>query len=137
MDLTQNEKRLIVVLAGVGSASPYELAEKFPAPEEAVLQYAHLLQARGLATVERQVEKQHFLTDEGKRYASEGLPERQLLDSFSAAIPMADLSRHPLRFESPKSFLDARYVGLQQKESPSSLKVHRTLGDESIYDFSA
>ncbi|NTV00042.1 MAG: phenylalanine--tRNA ligase subunit alpha [Methanoregulaceae archaeon] len=96
MDLTQNEKRLLAMLADVGTASPSELAERLPAPQEAVLQYAHLLQARGLAVVSRQVEKQYALTDEGKRYASEGLPERQLLDSFGSAIPMADLSLHPL-----------------------------------------
>lgn len=96
MDLTLNEKRLLGVLAPLGSADPASLAKQLSVPLEAVIQYAYLLQDRGLATVKRTVEKHYTLTDEGVRYAREGLPERQLLDSFGSSIPMADLTRHPL-----------------------------------------
>ena len=96
MDLTQNEKRLLMALAPLGSADPPGLAELLGVPEEAAIQYAYLLQDRGLAVVDRKVTKHYALTDEGRNYAEHGLPERQLLGSFSGSIPMAELTRHPL-----------------------------------------
>jgi len=96
MDLTQNEKKLLMALGPLGSADPSHLAERLSVPEEAAIQYAHLLQDRGLAIVERNVVKHYVLTDEGRNYAKHGLPERQLLENFGESIPMAELTRHPL-----------------------------------------
>ena len=96
MDLTTNEKRLLVALAPLESTDPPRLAELLSVPEDAAIQYAYLLQDRGLAFVERRVVKHYALTDEGQRYAESGLPERQLLDSFSSTIPLVELTRHPL-----------------------------------------
>jgi phenylalanyl-tRNA synthetase alpha chain len=96
MDLTQNEKRLLAVLGQTEPVALAEIAQRLSVPEEAVVQYANLLQDRGLAIVSRDVEKKYSLTEEGMLYASEGLPERQLLESFETPIPMADLTRHPL-----------------------------------------
>ncbi|HIH26454.1 MAG TPA: phenylalanine--tRNA ligase subunit alpha [Methanoregulaceae archaeon] len=96
MDLTQNEKRLLAALGNTGDADPAALADTLSVPEDAVIQYAHLLEDRGLATIERTVVTDYELTDEGKRYAEEGLPERQLLESFGSRIPLAELSLHPL-----------------------------------------
>ncbi|MCG7855071.1 MAG: phenylalanine--tRNA ligase subunit alpha, partial [Methanoregulaceae archaeon] len=96
MDLTQNEKKLLMALGPLGSADPSRLAKLLSAPEEAVIQYAYLLQDRGLAIVERKVVKHFALTGEGRNYAEHGLPERQLLESFGESIPMAELTRHPL-----------------------------------------
>ena len=36
-----------------------------------------------------------LLTDEGEQYRSEGLPERQLYQSFKDSVQMAELMRHP------------------------------------------
>jgi phenylalanyl-tRNA synthetase alpha chain len=96
VDLTQNEKKLLAVLAPIGRTDPSHLAEQLSVPEKAVIQYAYLLQDRGLATIERTVKTHYVLTEEGRRYAQEGLPERQLLESFGTSIPMTDLTRHPL-----------------------------------------
>jgi phenylalanyl-tRNA synthetase alpha chain len=96
VDLTQNEKKLLVVLGTIGRATPAELSQHLSVPEEAAIQYGSLLQDHGLAIVEREVKKRYSLTDEGIRYAAEGLPERQLLDSFDTIISMADLTRHSL-----------------------------------------
>ncbi|HON81065.1 MAG TPA: phenylalanine--tRNA ligase subunit alpha [Methanoregulaceae archaeon] len=96
MDLTTNEKKLLVALAPLDSAKPSYLAELLSVSEEAAIQYAYLLQDRGLAVVDRRVVKHYALTDEGRCYADCGLPERQLFDSFSHAIPLAELTRHPL-----------------------------------------
>ncbi|MCQ8894369.1 MAG: phenylalanine--tRNA ligase subunit alpha [Methanolinea sp.] len=96
MDLSPNEKRLLIVLERVKSADPATLAAEMGVTQEAVIQYAHLLADRGLCTVDREVTTTYTLTEEGKQYARDGLPERQLLGSFGEKIPVQDLTRHPL-----------------------------------------
>ncbi|MEM2124135.1 MAG: phenylalanine--tRNA ligase subunit alpha, partial [Methanolinea sp.] len=96
MDLSANEKRLLVVLARVKSGDPATLAAELGVAPESVIQYAYLLSDRGLCEVEKEVRTTYALTEEGERYAREGLPERQLLERFSGRIPVQELSRHPL-----------------------------------------
>ncbi|NYT06019.1 MAG: phenylalanine--tRNA ligase subunit alpha, partial [Methanomicrobiales archaeon] len=59
-------------------------------------QHAYLCSGRGLCTIDRTATEHVRLTAEGTQYAAEGLPERQVYDSFGAAIPMKDLQAHPL-----------------------------------------
>ncbi len=95
--LSLNERRLLAALAPLGAAEAPELGAALGAAPDAVVQYANLLaQNGGLATVERVVETSYDLTDEGRRYAEAGLPERQLLAGISEKTPMADLKAHPL-----------------------------------------
>ncbi len=96
MDLTINEKRVLTVLAEVKSADASVLADKLGSPAEAVVQWAHLCADRGLVTLEKNVTETAVLTDEGKKYAGEGLPERQVLASIHGPVPMAELTKHPL-----------------------------------------
>lgn len=96
MDLSLNEKRLIKVLEPLKKSDPATLAEKMGTSAESVIQFSMLLAGRGLVLVEKDVHTTYALTDEGSRYAREGLPERQLLKSFGNRIPMADLTKHPL-----------------------------------------
>ncbi len=96
MDLSPNEKRLLVLLGKKRTADPATLAGEMGVSPESVIQYAHLLADRGLCTVEREVETRYALTEEGQRYARDGLPERQLLGSFGEKIPVQELTRHPL-----------------------------------------
>ena len=51
MELTLNEKRLLVVLGAMGSADAATLAEKMDTRREAVVQYANLAGERGLVDV--------------------------------------------------------------------------------------
>ena len=48
MELTQNEKKLLVALGESGSADATSLAEKMNTRPEAVVQYANLARERGL-----------------------------------------------------------------------------------------
>ncbi|MDV0443012.1 phenylalanine--tRNA ligase subunit alpha [Methanorbis rubei] len=96
MDLTINEKRVLGVLAELKSADAVTLAEKLDAPEGAVIQWAHLCADRGLVTLDKTVVETAVLTEEGKKYAAEGLPERQVLASIEGPTPMAELTKHPL-----------------------------------------
>lgn len=96
MELTLNEKRLLVTLGPMGSADAATLAERMETRREAVVQYANLASERGLVDVEKHVSRQYVLTEEGRAYAGRGLPERQVLESFEETIPMRDLQAHPL-----------------------------------------
>ena len=96
MELTLNEKRLLVALGAVGSADAATLADRMGTRREAVVQYANLAGERGLVDVEQHVSRRYALTEEGRDYAGRGLPERQVLESFGDEIPMRDLQAHPL-----------------------------------------
>jgi phenylalanyl-tRNA synthetase alpha chain len=96
VDLTRNEKRLLIELGPGKAAGLKEVAERLAITEEAVIQHALRLRERGLAEVETEVRCCYRLTPEGEEYADKGLPERQLLDSFDTCIPLQDLTRQPL-----------------------------------------
>ncbi|MDN7025308.1 phenylalanine--tRNA ligase subunit alpha [Methanoculleus sp. FWC-SCC1] len=96
MELTLNEKRLLVALEPLGPIDAATLADRMGARKEAVVQYALLASDRGLASLEKNIRTVYSLTEEGQKYAGEGLPERQLLESFDEEIPMRDLQQHPL-----------------------------------------
>ena len=96
MELTLNEKKLLVALEATGSADVAALAEKLDTRREAVVQYANLAGEKGLVDVEKHVFRRYLPTEEGRAYMGKGLPERQVLDSFEGEIPMRDLQSHPL-----------------------------------------
>ena len=95
-ELTLNEKRLLTVLAQHKTGDPETLAHEMDATEDAVVQYAHLCDERGLAVLNRNVSVTYRLTDEGKIYREEGLPERQVYNSIEESTSMKDLQKHPL-----------------------------------------
>jgi phenylalanyl-tRNA synthetase alpha chain len=95
MELTGNEKRLLVALGKKRRAGLPGLAEELGTSEEAVLQYARLLADRGFASTRKEVRKRYTLTEEGEEYRNKGLPERQLLESFTGSIPVKELKKHP------------------------------------------
>jgi phenylalanyl-tRNA synthetase alpha chain len=96
VDLTRNEKKVLIALKPRKAASPAELGGELGMTEEAVIQHALRLQERGLVDVEVQVHSRYRLTPEGEEYARKGLPERQLLESFETRIPLQELTAHPL-----------------------------------------
>jgi phenylalanyl-tRNA synthetase alpha chain len=96
VELTLNEKRLLQALEEQRSGDPETLAALLNVTEDAVVQFAHLLADRSLATLDRQVRTSYRLTEEGRQYREAGLPERQVLDSFEGSIPMKELQQNPL-----------------------------------------
>ena len=93
-ELTQNEKRLLATLEKEKKTDAPHLAGLLEATPEAVVQWAHLAQDKGLATVERIVAKEFVYTDEGKTYAEKGLPETQLLRFILPGTQLANLQKH-------------------------------------------
>ncbi len=94
-ELTQNEKRLLATLAQEKKADAEHLAAVMDATPEAVVQWAHLASDKGFARVERITSREYILTDEGKAYAANGLPETQLLRQILPGATLADLQKHP------------------------------------------
>ena len=91
-ELTQNEKRLLAVLEKEKKADAPHLADLLDATQEAVVQWAHLAEDKGLATVERIVSKEFGDTDEGRAYLKDGLPESRLLRFIN---PVENACRSP------------------------------------------
>lgn len=92
-NITSNEKNLLISLEKLGKASPGELAAKAGMKIETAMQAAFLLEEKGLAEVDETFTETYELTDEGRRYASEGLPERMVIEGISGPTPMQDLKQ--------------------------------------------
>jgi phenylalanyl-tRNA synthetase alpha chain len=125
-ELTQNEKRLLAILEHEKKADAPHLANLLEATPEAVVQWAHLAQDKGLITVERLVAKEFVYTDEGKVYVKNGLPETQLFRFILPGTTLADLQKHEaFRI----GFGQLRKKGLVKVEGNSVIKILGTTTD--------
>ncbi len=114
-ELTLNEKRLLAVLAKEKKADAEHLASLLNATPEAVVQWAHLAEDKGLAKVERLVKKTPSLSEEGVKYRkSQQLPETQILNEIKTGTTLADLQ------EKKK---DAFKIGFGQLRKKGLVKV--------------
>jgi phenylalanyl-tRNA synthetase alpha chain len=114
-ELTQNEKRLLAMLEKEKKADAPHIAGLLEATPEAVVQWAHLAQDKGLVTVERIVVKEFSYTEEGMAYAKNGLPETQLLRFILPGTQLADLQKH-----------EAFKIGFGQLRKKGLVKVEGT-----------
>ncbi|MFB6282773.1 MAG: phenylalanine--tRNA ligase subunit alpha [Halobacteria archaeon] len=78
MDLTDNEKRVLSALADEERMEVDEVARETGVGEGPAEQACYLLQEKDLADVEETVEERYVATEEGVRYAREGLPETRI-----------------------------------------------------------
>ena len=126
-ELTQNEKRLLTMLVKERKADAPHLAGLLDATPDAVVQWAHLLEDKGLVTLERIVAKEFLYTDEGKSYVKDGLPETQLLRFILPGTQLADLQKHEaFRI----GFGQLRKKGLVKIEGTTVIKTPGTSTDE-------
>ncbi|MGB7787670.1 phenylalanine--tRNA ligase subunit alpha [Methanoregula sp.] len=121
-ELTQNEKRLLAVLEKEKKADAPHLADLLDATQEAVVQWAHLAEDKGLATVERIVSKEFVYTDEGRAYLKDGLPESQLLRFINPGTTLADLQKH-----------EAFKIGFGQLRKKGLVKIEGTLVEKVLH----
>ena len=110
MDLTINER---VVLRQIGreEATAKEIAVETGLKPEAVTQASAMLADKGLALVRDEVEIEYLLTDEGRKYADEGLPERKVHD----ALPAEGMSLTDLKKQFPQGIVNIAMGWLRQK----------------------
>jgi phenylalanyl-tRNA synthetase alpha chain len=94
VELTQNEKRLLATLVKERKADAPHLATILDTTPASVVQWAHLLEDKGLVSLERIVDKSFVYSDEGKEYLNNGLPETQLLKFCRYETPVVELQKH-------------------------------------------
>lgn len=88
--LSENDLKVLKAISE-GDSDPQSIAKKLDMKVEAVRASADLLSEQGRVQVIKSVEEIFALTEEGKKYAREGLPERNLLLAIGSGKPMADL----------------------------------------------
>lgn len=110
MDLTINE-RIVLRQIGGKEATAQEIAAAAGLKPEAVTQAAAMLADKGLATVRDEVEVEYVLTEEGRKYADEGLPERKVHD----ALPAEGMSLDDLKKKFPQGIVNIAMGWLRQK----------------------
>lgn len=88
--LSENDLKVLKAIS-VGDSDPQSIAKKLDMKVEAVRASADLLNEQGHVQVIKSVEEIFDLTQEGEKYAQEGLPERNLLLAIGPGKPMADL----------------------------------------------
>jgi phenylalanyl-tRNA synthetase alpha chain len=75
----------------VGHSDPQTIAEDLGMKVEAVRASADALGEQGLVKVTKSVDEVFTLTEEGLKYAREGLPERRLLQAIGIGLAMSEL----------------------------------------------
>jgi len=77
--LHENERKVVLTLGGRGAATTEELSSATGLSRDAVEKACAWAETKGVVSVEEEVSRSFFLTEEGGRYAEEGLPEKRLL----------------------------------------------------------
>jgi phenylalanyl-tRNA synthetase alpha chain len=88
--LSGNDLKVLKAISE-GESDPQSIAEKLQMKVEAVRASADALGEEALISVTKSVEESVTLTDEGRKYAEEGLPERALLSFIGSGKPMSEL----------------------------------------------
>ncbi|MGV8127174.1 MAG: phenylalanine--tRNA ligase subunit alpha [Methanothrix sp.] len=88
--LSENDLKVLKAISE-GLCDPQSIAEKLQMKVEAVRASADALGEEGLISVTKSVEESVTLTDEGRGYAEEGLPERALLSFIGSGKSMSEL----------------------------------------------
>ncbi|VUT24760.1 MAG: Phenylalanine--tRNA ligase alpha subunit [Candidatus Methanolliviera sp. GoM_oil] len=102
-NLTLNEAKTLKALRSgensgenSGKKIPEYLAKKVGIKVEALMQAAYFLQEKNLVDIDERLEEEYELTEEGERYAREGLPERDIHDfvvSKGGEVYLSDLRK--------------------------------------------
>ena len=88
--LSENDLKVLKAISE-GESDPQSIAEKLQMKVEAVRASADALGEQGLVDVKKSVEEPVSLTEEGKKYAKEGLPERTLLSAIGTGKLLSEL----------------------------------------------
>jgi len=88
--LSQKDLKVLKAISE-GESGPKSIAEKLQMKIEAVRASADALGEEGLISVEKPIEELVSLTEEGRRYAMEGLPERALLSFIGPGKAVSEL----------------------------------------------
>jgi len=90
MMLSENDAKVLKAISE-GKSDPQAIAEDLGMKVEAVRASADLLSENGLTKVAKSVDETFSLTEEGAKYAREGLPERKMLETIGDESPVSEL----------------------------------------------
>ncbi|WP_424356750.1 phenylalanine--tRNA ligase subunit alpha [Methanocella sp. MCL-LM] len=110
MDLSINE-RLVLRSLDLKEVTAKELAAAAGLKPEAAVQGAAMLAEKGLAALRDEVEAEYVLTEEGRKYVAEGLPERVIHD----ALPADGITLNELKKQFPPATVNIAMGWLRQK----------------------
>lgn len=88
--LSESDARVLKAISE-GLSNPKAIADKLGMKIEAVRSSADALDEQGQVKVFKSVDEIFSLTEEGSKYAKEGLPERNLLEWIGSGKPMSEL----------------------------------------------
>ncbi|VVB67948.1 Phenylalanine--tRNA ligase alpha subunit [uncultured archaeon] len=94
--LSESDAKVLKAISE-GQSDPQTIAEKLGIKVEAVRASADALAEQGFVKVAKSVQEVFSLTEEGSKYAREGLPERNLLWAIGSGKPMAELKEPSLK----------------------------------------
>ena len=77
--LHENERKVLLALKEVGSTTTDELSSATGLSRDAVEKACAWAETKGVVSVEEEVSRTFNLTDEGRSYVEEGLPEKRLI----------------------------------------------------------
>ena len=81
--LNENERKLLVALRGGGASSTAALSQATGLGRDAVEKASAWAETKGVVSFREEVSRFFKLTVEGAKYASEGLPEKQLIEAVA------------------------------------------------------
>ncbi len=93
-ELNIYEKKLLKELEANPDATPEEIAENTGMNIKSVMSAAGSLASKDIIEMHKEVEETYSLTDDGLKYAEEGLPERKILDVLAdkSSVSMDELT---------------------------------------------
>ncbi|MCK9439819.1 MAG: phenylalanine--tRNA ligase subunit alpha [Methanothrix sp.] len=94
--LSKNDEKVLEAISE-GDSDPQSIADKLGMKVEAVRASADALGEQDLIKVTKSVAEIVSLTEEGTKYAKEGLPERNLLQSLGSGKPISELKDPALK----------------------------------------
>jgi phenylalanyl-tRNA synthetase alpha chain len=94
--LSENDVKVLRAISE-GDSDPQIIADKLGMKVEAVRAIADALHELGYIQVTKSVEESVSLTQEGRKYAQEGLPERALLSAIGSGKAMSELKDPSLK----------------------------------------
>ncbi|NJD51737.1 MAG: phenylalanine--tRNA ligase subunit alpha [Candidatus Methanoperedens sp.] len=93
INLTNNEKRVLLSLSKKDRFSPEDLAAASGLSIEASMQSAFMLAEKSLCEIKETVTTTYNLTKEGEQYAQISLPERQVMNSLKEPLSLSELKK--------------------------------------------
>lgn len=114
--LSPEGKKVLLALRELdGKADSREIQEKSELDQSAVMRMALQLEEKNLVKVAEESRQQLFLTQEGKTYAREGLPEKRLLEELleQGTLNISDL---PKQIDMPEDKIEIAIGWVKRKD---------------------